>query len=270
MRRPTLRTRLLLPALLIVFAVTACGGKKNRERPDPVPAEDTGPTAQELFVTGNESLDKEKWEAAIASYDDAVAKDPASWEAHMNRGIALSRLARFAEALSAFESALRNGGDEHAQVYFNLGNLYQDRGMYSASVDAYRAALAYAANDVDTLVNLGAAYIFLRQWESATATFEHTRQLAPDDPRPLHGLGVIKQLNDQYKDAAEIYDQVHAIDPNFALAYFNQARCYSMMEDYVSAIRAIERYMQIDPDSSVKQRAQGMLDRYKRKLEERK
>lgn len=232
---------------------------------------ETGPTAQELFVKGNTSLDAQKWEAAIATYDEAIEKDAEQWEIHMNRGIALSRIAKFADALSAFESALRSGGESEPQVYFNLGNLYQDRGMYSAAVDAYRASLAYEeTQNVDTLINLAAAYVFLRQWESANATFEYTRQLAPDDPRGLHGLALVKQLNDQYRDAAEIYDQVHSIDPQFALAWFNQARCYGMMEEYEQGIRAIQEFIRLDPNSNVINRARAMEKRYKKKLERKK
>lgn len=253
--------------LLFVFSLAACSGKKNRERPDPVEPVETGPTAQEYFTTGNQNLDDGEWEAAIASYDEAIENDPQQWEIHMNRGIALSRLAKFADALSAFESSLRSGGEAEPVVYFNLGNLYQDRGMYSAAVEAYRASLAYEEQpNVDTLINLGAAYIFLRQWEAATATFQHTQQLAPDDPRSLHGIALVKQLNDQYRDAAELYDQVHAIDPTFALAWFNQARCYSIMEDYEAASRAISEFIRLEPDSHVMGRAKGMLERYREKL----
>lgn len=267
MQRNIART---LPVLLIlVFALGACGGKKNH-RPDPVEPVETGPTATELFTKGNKSLDAQKWEAAIASYDEALQKkDAEQWEIQMNRGIALSRLAKFDDALAAFEAALRNGGEEQPSVYFNLGNLYQDRGMYSAAIDAYRASLAYEEKqNVDTLVNLGAAYLFLRQWDAATATYEYTRQIAPDDPRPLHGIALVKQMQDQYRDAAELYEQVHGIDPNFALAYFNQARCYSLMKDYNNAIRAVSEFIRLDPNSAVIGRARGMLKRYKKKLEE--
>ncbi len=251
----------------MVFALSACSGKKNRQRPDPVEVVDPGPTAQELFLKGNESLDDSKWDAAIASYDEALGKDIKQWEIHMNRGIALSRLAKFPEALSAFEASLRNGGESEPLVYFNLGNLYQDRGMYSAAIDAYRASLAYGdPQNVDTLLNMGAAYIFLRQWDHAVATFEYARQSAPDDARMVHGMALVKQLQDQPRDAAELYDQVHAMDPSFALAWFNQARCYAMMKDHDAALRAITEYIRLEPDSNVIGRARGMQKSYREKL----
>ena len=258
---------------IIVVALTApaCSGKKNRkDEVEAVEPEQKGPTANGLYITGNKKLNKRQWKAAIASYEESVeVNGKPFWQAEMNRGIALSRLAKFDLALSAFESALRNGGEEHWIVYYNLGNLYQDRGMYSAAIDAYRATLhVKQSDDVDTLVNIGACYVFLRNWTSAEQTYNYLQQIAPDDARPVHGLALIKQLNDQYRDAAEMYDQAHRIDPKYALSYFNQARCYENMQEWAKAEVAVAEFIRLQPNSPFIGRARGMQKRYKKKMEE--
>lgn len=265
MRPTTTRCNQPVRLLLIcatVFAVTACSGKKNHEKPEAVAVEETGPTANEHFTKANIQLDEQQWEAAIAAYDEAISVDPQMWESHMNRGIALSRLAKFAEALSAFEDALRAGGDQQMVVYFNLGNLYQDRGMYSAAIDAYRAALAFEGDKIDTLVNLGAAYVFLRQYDLATETFQHTRGLAPMDPRPVHGIALIHQMEEKYNEAVDLFAEAQRLDPNFPLAYFSQAQCYSALKRYDEAIAAIDRFMQVFPESRHIRRAEAMKATY--------
>lgn len=254
--------------LLLVFALAGCSGNKNKHRADPVEPKPAGPTSEELFVKGNKQLDSGAWAKAIESYDEALEKDPKNWEAHMNRGIALSRLARFGDALSAFDNAIKNGGGENATLYYNLGNLYQDRGMYSEAVDAYRMSLALEPKpNVDTLLNLGAAYIFLRQYDFATETYEYVKTLAPDDPRPVHGVGLALQMNERYADAVAMYEQAHSLDPQFPLAYFNKARCLAAMKEYPQAIASIQRYLNVDPDGPYRKRAETMLRVYKSRIE---
>lgn len=253
---------------MLVFAIAACSGKKNQAKPDPVPPQkQEGPTADELFVKGNVKLDKNEWKGAVEAYDDALAVDDQQWEIHMNRAIALARLGKFNDALASMELALRNGGEENPVVYFNLGNLYQERGMYSESVDAYRTSLAYESSpNVDTLVNLAAAFVFLRQWDKANTTYEYIRSLAPDDPRAPHGLALVMQMQSRYQDAAQAYEMVHSIDPNFELAYYNKARCYSAMKEHQLAIDALQDYLRVAPDGAYAKRAKGLMDGYRQRL----
>ena len=257
--------RRLIFLIAFVFALSACSGNKNAQKTDPTPVEpvDSGPSAEELFVKANKQLDQRAWDKAIASYDRAIEKDPALWAAHMNRGIALGRSGDFKKALAAFEQALQQGGAEKAEVYYNLGNLYQERAMYSAAVDAYRMSLALETNpNIDTLLNLSAAYVFLRQYDSANQTYEYIRTLAPDDPRPLHGLGLVQQLNDHFQDAVGTYEQVHALAPQFALSYFNKARCLAQMQDWDEAIGSLQDFLRHEPEGPTARRAKTMIEIY--------
>jgi tetratricopeptide (TPR) repeat protein len=263
MRRTTLPYCTLL-VLLFSIAIVGCSrNKTTTKRPVSVEPEPKGPTAQELFVKGNKQLDKGAWKKAIKTYDDAIEQDPERWEIYMNRGIAQSRVPDFEAALASFELALQHGGTEEPELYFNLGNLYQERGLYSESVDAYRTSLAYRDQPhVDTLVNLGAAYVFLKRWDAADQTYDYIRSIAPDDPRPVHGKGLVRQLQSQYADAIQFYEQAHSIDPNFALSYYNAATCYSRQKNYDEAIRAMQDYIRVDPDGPSVKRAKGLIKLY--------
>lgn len=255
--------------LLFSIAFIGCSRNKTATKRTPVPVEPEpepeGPTAQDLFVQGNTHLDQGSWEQAIKSYDDAIEQDPGRWKIYMNRGIAQARAADFEGALASFELAIENGGTEEPELYFNLGNVYQERGLYSESVDAYRTSLAYRDQPhVDTLVNLGAAYVFLKQWDDADETYDYIQSVAPDDPRPVHGKGLVRQLQAQYSDAIQYYEQAHSIDPNFALAYYNKASCYHRQKEYDQAIRALQNYLRIAPDGPSADRAKSQIELYEK------
>lgn len=268
MRRTTLAFRCTLLILLLSITAAACSRNKTTTKRQVTvvePTEPKGPSAQDLFVKGNKQLDNGAWKKAVKSYDAAIEQDPKRWEIYMNRGIALSRTADFGPALASFELALQNGGAKNPELYFNLGNLYQERGMYSESVDAYRTSLAYRDKPhVDTLVNLGAAYVFLKRWDAADQTYDYIQSIAPDDPRPVHGKGLVRQLQAQYADALQFYQQAHSIDPNFALSYFNEASCFARQEKYDDAIRSLQDYLRVAPDGPNAKRAKSLSEHYRK------
>lgn len=249
--------------MVSLVSLTACSS--TPEKPD---RKTNGMVSQEHFVQGVQKLDAQDYAGALVDFKQSAKSDPDRWDVHMNMAIAYSRDAKFNEALGEIEQAFRRGGDKESIVYFNLGNIYQERGMYSEATRAYRAALAVGdAKDLDTLINLGAAYLFSFEYDNATATYDYVRSIAPDDPRALHGLGLVLQAQNRYVDALAMYEQANAMAPNFAQAYFNKSWVLAALGRWQEAINAMETYLQKDPDGPYVKRANGHLRLYRAKLE---
>jgi tetratricopeptide (TPR) repeat protein len=62
--------------------------------------------SQRLTAKGEVAFQQERWEAALAYFELAVANDAADATAHYDRGLALGRLGRWPEAEAAFDRAL--------------------------------------------------------------------------------------------------------------------------------------------------------------------
>lgn len=258
------RITLMVAALLVMFSL-GCGNKNEpKKRPEAV---EPGPTAQELFLAGNAELDKANYRGAISAYSKAVYRDPSRWDIYMNKAIAHSKAAEFEDALGAVETAFQNGGSEQPDLYYNLGNIYQERGMYKEAIESYRAGLVYRAGPhIDSLVNIGAAYVFLRQFDEAGATYDHLRQIAPDEPAALHGLALIQHLQDNYQQAADMYGEVHIMAPDFANSYFNRGSVLAKMEKWDEAIDAMNSYLRYAPQGPYAKSAQSRIEFYRTKV----
>ncbi|WP_164855887.1 tetratricopeptide repeat protein [Lujinxingia sediminis] len=263
-----------LRALLIAGAILSCApacSSSNASKSDELPTEERveapSISVQELVLQGNEALDARAWDDAIAAYDEVLAIDQQRWDVHMNRAIALTFALRYDDAIAAIGDALSAGGQDEPQVYFNLGNIYQERGLYQNAITAYRASMAADDDrlDVDTLLNIGAAYMFLRAHPQSRQALEKAAELAPDDPRPVHSLGILAFSEENPDEALKYYNEVRALDPNYAPAYFNQGFILAKLGETEEAARAFERYLELAPEGPYATRARNQANRLRRR-----
>lgn len=266
---------LLLIGLLAAASTIACSS--SSPSPDDTTAEAVAeepeieePTAQEYFLQANEKLDERQWEEAIALYEKVTAADPERWDAHMNRGIALTHSSEFRAATEAFAQSLEAGGDQESLVYFNLGNHYQERSLHEHAIDAYRSAMALRGEvDYETLLNIGAAFTFLNAHDEARETIERAIAIDPDDPRGHITLGLLEYSAGHYDVALNIYDELVAYHPNMATAHFNRGYVLQNMNEDAEALQAFSTYIELAPNGPYVENAESSISLLERRLEER-
>lgn len=254
---------------IFVIVLLALGCSSSPDKAEKPVAEGTVSEmteAQELMVQGNDLLDAGDFAAAARVFGEAASLAPQRWDIHMNRAIALSRENDFNAALGAMEQAFANGGDQEVVTYFNLGNIYQERGMYLQAVSAYRAGLAVVETPhYETLLNLGACYLFLQEFDKAEETYTHLRTLTPDDPRPVLGLGLGLHLQEQYDPALQLYEEAKMIDPTYAQAYLHKARVLGRLDRFSEAIAELEAYLKHEPDGPYQKQVDGWLNSFRQR-----
>ncbi len=247
---PFRRLTVVVLLVMLTVATAACSSTSDQEKDDDTAAltKPQGPTAQELFLQGNQALDARQWEEAVALYEEVTDLDPQRWDAHMNRGIALTAAREHGEATEAFAMAIEAGGQDEQILYFNLGNHYQERGMYEAAVGAYRTSMAVGGGlDYDTLLNIGAAFIFLHAYDQARQTIERALELDPDDPRAYISLGVLTHSEGHPTEALDLYDRLLADHPRLAEAHYNRGFVLLRLRRDDEARQAFETYLEIAP-----------------------
>lgn len=277
----TSRSTHFAAALVALMVVTAGCSSSNGQRADDRSEEarassastssdsSKGPSAQTLFEKGNESLQSQDWTGAIDAYRRAVERDADRWEIHLNLAIALGQDNQFRASVQSIRRAFEAGGDDQPEVYYNLGNIYQERGLYHDAIRAYRTSLAHRDEpDVDTLVNIGSALSILDRLDDARETYRRAAELAPRDPRILHGQAVVLFLEGKHRESIDAYRRLHDVAPDYAPGYYDQSAPYVRLDEYDEAIRVLRKYLELDPEGQHAKGARALIENYQARIEE--
>ncbi|WP_161993694.1 tetratricopeptide repeat protein [Muricoccus nepalensis] len=109
-------------------------------------------------------------EAEVADRE-ALRRDPSSGQAWNGRGIALTELGRFEEAMECFDrAALLFPGNRG--IPFNRGNAYRGLGRHHDAIECYRQAIAIDPDYADAHWNTALSQLALGQLEEGFRSYE--------------------------------------------------------------------------------------------------
>lgn len=164
----------------------------------------TSVVAQTLGYVFQES--KSDYDAAIASYQSATLLNPKDVDIYISLGSAFFDKGDLNNALAAYRSALEID-PANAKVHCNMGYLLWGKSLIQDAIKSYEMAIELDRYYDIAYNNLGVIYL--------------------DD------LGKIDK-------ALELFQKAVEINPNYALAYYNQARSISIKGDKIEAARLFQ------------------------------
>jgi len=151
---------------------------------------------QEHIDRGIDYAEDGDLEAAIAEFEEAIALNPESVNAHGNLGIACVQLERFEEGIAAYQEALKLD-PEHADLHYNLGLAYRKAGRPDDAVTAYERAVELAPDMFDAHKNLGLVHADEGRTEEAITALERYLEVRPDAPDRTEVEQDIAELREQ-------------------------------------------------------------------------
>jgi tetratricopeptide (TPR) repeat protein len=172
------------------------------------------------FEQGNLLLADQKFNAAIAAYDQALSLKPDYHQALNNKGVALSALGRKEEAIAAYDQALSLKPDYHQALYN----------------DKHKA-----------LNNKGVALDDLGRKEEAIAAYDQALSLKPGYHQALYNKGVALSALSRKEEAIAAYDQALNLKPDYHQALYNKACCYSLQGKVELALENLSKAVRLNP-----------------------
>jgi tetratricopeptide (TPR) repeat protein len=181
--------------------------------------------AKDLFNRGNNLLDGQRYQDAIAAYDKAIAFKPESADAWINRGIALTKLQKHTEALVSYDKAIaiKSNKDE---AWYNRGNTLVSLQRYKEAIASYDKAIAIKPNKHEAWINRGIALTKLQRYSEALASYDKAIAIKPDKPEAYYNRActyalqgkaelAIKNLKAATKLVPGKFQQLAKTDPDF-------------------------------------------------------
>jgi predicted O-linked N-acetylglucosamine transferase (SPINDLY family) len=182
------------------------------------------------FHLGNLHREQRRYADAIAAYETAVITAPDNASLHNNLGLALEGAGYPERAEAAYRTALARVPG-HRQSLGNLAHLLCRLRRYAEAESLCEEYLRrFADADAVVWVDRGICRHHARDYDSALASFERARILAPDDVIVLSNLGSVLVDRRDYERAEKVLAQATALEasllyPSSLLAYCQAQLC---------------------------------------------
>ena len=187
-------------------------------------------------------------EEVLATYERALAVQPASPDLHYNRGNALLRLGRYQEALASYERALALRPAD-PEALNNRGNALRALARHEEALASYERALALVAGYPKALGNRGHALLALGRHEEALASYRKAFAGAPEAPWML-GVGNALQALERSQEALAACDQAIALQPGLVDAHGARGNALQALNRHEEALAAYARALALDPENA--------------------
>jgi tetratricopeptide (TPR) repeat protein len=191
--------------------------------------------AQKASASASEFYRVREIGKAIEQYERAMSLDPKLVEAyHGLAHIYLVETQEFDKALALYEQARTN---DPKGVYSRtaLAYAYSVVGRYQDSVNEYVEAARMAPDDADVFLNLGYVYEKMQMDLAALNSYRRAVELSPDDPRPAQALAQICYRAELYDQAIAGFEIVKARGSASQYVRSTLGYCYLKVGSYQKA-----------------------------------
>lgn len=146
---------------------------------------------------------------------------PEDAELFYNLGILYEKLKDYNSAKESYLTAIKISPQD--DFYYNLGEVLVTLKEWDEAINAFNTVLKSDSNDGNCYFNLGLCYFYKDEMNLATDNFQKAVNCNSQDIFAHFYLGYIYQNSGLTNFAIECYNKVLAISPDYSWAYFNLA-----------------------------------------------
>jgi tetratricopeptide (TPR) repeat protein len=225
----------------------------GNETPQSVTSDDQFNLAICHFYRGRIFYDTDKYEAAIAEYEKALALKPDFAIAYLYLGLTYQIRGNKENAVRALDkakelyTALLSRNPEDVDAYIYRGITYNNRGEHALAIKDYDAALTLKPNDARVYENRGVSYYETGDFEHAFLDLNEAIKIDPKAAGALNNRGNAYFKKGDLDHALQDYNSVIKLRPASALDYLNRALLFMERREYDKAIADLDRAIQLDP-----------------------
>jgi tetratricopeptide (TPR) repeat protein len=165
-----------------------------------------------LLQQANALLRSGRFAEAVIAYEQAVRLAPANTDILISLGGAQKRAGRIDACIETYRRVLRQKPG-FVEGHYNLGNAFLEAGRPDDAARAYRRALSLRPGYPEAENNLGHALLALGESEAALDIFTALRERAPGQAEPHANVGAACFNLRRFDDSARAYEAALALRP---------------------------------------------------------
>jgi len=192
------------------------------------------------------------FEEAIRCYDKALAIDPLDVSAWNDKGASLNGLERFEEAIRCYDKALVID-PRNAYAWNNKGVSLNGLGRFGEAVGCFDAALEIHPQYAKAWTNKGISFNRLDEPRKAIRCHNKALRLDPQLGATWFNLGDSFQLLDSFEEAISCYERALELEPNRPPVWFKKARLEEDLGWKHRAARSYREFLSMAPEQLTEQ-----------------
>ena len=194
---------------------------------------------EEHLALGELYLQEQNNFLAIEEFQKAIKLGLNTSRVHYLLGRAYHQEQKWEQAINEYEKAIQIR--PQAEMYFYCGNAYFANHLYERAAQNFHQALILDPKDINSLNNLGYAYLNLNKFGDAFKLFSEVLTLDSNYIDALIGQGIIFYKNKKYEQAVDEYKKVLEIDPINKKVNYYLGQSYYANGEYTEAINILEK-----------------------------
>ncbi len=204
-------------------------------------------TAGDYAKQGDACFFENRYEDAIAAYNQALQIQPDLADTWNNRGVVLTRMQRYPEAIASYEQATTIRPN-YPDAWNNRGVVLLELQQYPDAIGCYEQAIQAKPDYADAWNNRGVAFSKMQEYEQAVISYNQALQIKNDYTDAWNNRGVALSKLEKYEAAIDSYDNAAKLRPDFYRIWYNKARCYALQGQTDLAIENLKRALNLNPN----------------------
>ncbi|MGQ0522915.1 MAG: tetratricopeptide repeat protein [Betaproteobacteria bacterium] len=201
----------------------------------------------ELLNRGNALRRAGRHAEALAVYEKVLNSDPENFDALNGNGISLGELGRYPESISSFARAIVQVPDS-AEALNNHGLAHARLDRHQEALPSYERALCLKPEYVDALNNYSDSLFWLGRYAESLDGYNRALRIDADSIVALTNRGRLLVILCRYDEALAGYERALTQKPDLVEAWSGRASVLAKLGRYEESLQSSQHALKIRPD----------------------
>ena len=198
-------------------------------------------------LLGNVQVKRGDTYAGLASYDRALALDPADARLWYQRGILLHSLRHWDAALESYGRAAQII-PKFPRALVGKASVLLVLNRSTEALDTYRHGLALTPSHPGLLLGEALLLARLERFAEALISFQKVLQIDPGNLDARNGFAISLQKLGRLGEALSVFDELVSQYPDMVYLMYNRGTLLNDLHDYTGALDCFDKAIALQPD----------------------